>query len=98
MILGVRQVLHVCHHSEYPSSSFTLIGENVGVMPHLVSDRNFDQLLGTMQGTYIQRPNSTLECKGQKFGIKDFNVFIGDVVISGTTKGILIQVKPTAEH
>lgn len=36
---------HLTHHSEFPESTFSLIGENPGSQPYIVSDRMFDQFV-----------------------------------------------------
>ncbi len=84
------RTLNVLHNSEQPATVFSIL-ENGEKRVTFTSDPLFDLLLLKLSNTYNKKLR--IESKGPRFEIKDFVVKLGIVSVSGSSKGVLIEVE-----
>lgn len=84
------KTLNVLHNSEQPATVFSVL-ENVNKSVTFTSDTLFDLLL--LKLTNVYQKKSRIESKGSRFEIGDFLVKLGIVSVSGSCKGILVEVE-----
>jgi len=87
------KTIHLCHASDYPSSTFALVAETPGSGASVVADTMFDQLMAKLSNAYATRPQSKIECRGSKYELGDFLVKVGAVTLGASFKGVLIEVE-----
>lgn len=90
--LGLKTI-HLCHASDYPSTTFALVAESPGASPSIVADTMFDQLMAKLSNVYNTRPQAKIDCRGPKYELGDFLVKIGAVTIGASFKGVLVEVE-----
>ena len=87
IFLGPK-TLHILHNSEHPASCFAILDSR----NTLVADTLFNGLMSNLKNYYQARKGSKIESKGQRFQLADFVLKIGSVTLSGSFKGILVEV------
>uniref|UniRef100_A0A183IFP7 Mediator of RNA polymerase II transcription subunit 20 n=1 Tax=Soboliphyme baturini TaxID=241478 RepID=A0A183IFP7_9BILA len=85
--------LHVITCSEYPDTSFTLLGDAPDSSPYVTADLTFVQLISQLQGAFSVRPGSKMECRGNKYVLGDFFIKVSVVTMATSVKGVLIEVR-----
>jgi len=87
---GLQRTLHVLHNSEQPATVFSVL-EHSDKKTTFTSDTLFDLLLLKLSNVYSKKLR--IESKGPCFEIGDFIVKLGIVSVSGSSKGILVEVE-----
>lgn len=87
---GPQRTLHVLHNSEQPATVFSVL-EHSEKKVTFTSDTLFDLLLLKLSNVYSKKLR--IESKGPCFEIGDFIVKLGVVSVSGSGKGILVEVE-----
>ena len=88
-----QRVLNVLHNTEEPASVFAIL-EGGAKQPVLVADTLLDALLPKMAVLYTSNKKQTrIESKGNRYEMGDFVVKLGSVTMSGSFKGILVEVR-----
>jgi len=101
-----QKTLHVLHNSEYPATVFSVLeppattqqqGKNQTPSNNRITfttDYLFDLLLLKLSSVYQKnKQNQKIESKGNRYEIGDFVVKIGIVSVTGSVKGILVEVE-----
>merc|ERR1711899_613379 len=104
----IQRTLHVLHNSEYPATVFSVleppapstINPPKNQPPPLnyritfTTDYLFDLLLLKLSSVYQKnKQNQKIESKGNRYEIGDFVVKLGIVSVTGSVKGILVEVE-----
>ena len=88
-----QRILNVLHNTEEPASVFAIL-EGGAKQPVLVADTLLDALLPKMALLYTSNKKQTrIESKGNRYEMGDFVVKLGSVTMSGSFKGILVEVR-----
>jgi len=101
------KTLHVLHNSEYPATVFSVLeppataqqpGKNQQAPSNnritFTTDYLFDLLLLKLSSVYQKnKQNQKIESKGNRYEIGDFVVKLGIVSVTGSVKGILVEVE-----
>ena len=88
-----QRILNVLHNTEEPASVFAIL-EGGAKQPVLVADTLLDALLPKMAVLYTSNKKQTrIESKGNRYEMGDFVVKLGSVTMSGSFKGILVEVR-----
>lgn len=87
-----QRILHVLHNSEEPTSVYCLL--EGGIKPIImVADNLMDFLLPKLGYMYsCNKKQTTIESKGNRYELGDFVIKLGSVSMSGSFKGILVEV------
>lgn len=84
--------MNVLHNTEEPASVFAVL-EGGAKQPVLVADTLLDALLPKLAMLYTSNKKQTrIESKGNRYEMGDFVVKLGSVTMSGSFKGILVEV------
>ena len=103
-----QKTLHVLHNSEHPATVFSVLESQSGAQANTVkpqgqqlqgaqnritftSDTLFDILLLKLSSVYQKKLK--IESKGNRYEIGDFVVKLGIVSVTGSVKGILVEVE-----
>ncbi|XP_037076376.1 mediator of RNA polymerase II transcription subunit 20-like [Pollicipes pollicipes] len=87
-----QRILNVLHNTEEPASVFAIL-EGGAKQPVLVADTLLDALLPKVALLYTSNKKQTrIESKGNRYEMGDFVVKLGSVTMSGSFKGILVEV------
>lgn len=102
----VQKILHVLHNSEYPATVFSVLEPQPGVKTQptqlqspanritFTTDYLFDLLLLKLSSVYEKnKQNQKIVSKGNRYEIGDFVVKLGIVSVTGSVKGILVEVE-----
>ncbi|KAI8771856.1 mediator of RNA polymerase II transcription subunit 20 [Biomphalaria glabrata] len=89
IMLSVSKTLQILHNTEYPASCFAVLDSGAT----LVADTLFNGLLSHLKAYYQARKGSKIESKGNRYQLADFVIKIGSVTLSGSFKGILVEVE-----
>ena len=87
---GPQRTLHVLHNSEQPATVFSIL-EHSEKKTTFTSDTLFDLLLLKLSNVYSKKLR--IESKGPCFEIGDFIVKLGIVSVTGSSKGVLVEVE-----
>jgi len=105
----VQRTLHVLHNSEYPATVFSVLEPPTNIQQSaknqtqpstsnnritFTTDYLFDLLLLKLSSVYQKnKQNQKIESKGNRYEIGDFVVKLGIVSVTGSVKGILVEVE-----
>ncbi|EEB15770.1 mediator complex subunit, putative [Pediculus humanus corporis] len=90
--LGSQKTLHVFHNSEQPATVFSILETGTKTVS-LVADGLFDLLMLKMTSIYTSKKQTKCESKGSRFELGDFCVKLGNVTMSQSFKGVLVEVE-----
>jgi len=87
-----QRVLSILHNTAEPASVYAVL-EGGNKTPVLVADALLDALLPKLQLLYTSNKKQTrIESRGNRYQMGDFVVKLGSVTMSGSFKGILVEV------
>lgn len=101
--IQAQKTLHVLHNSEHPATVFSVLEpQGAASKPPIpqtqtsnritfTSDTLFDVLLLKLSSVYQKKLK--IESKGNRYEIGDFVVKLGVVSVTGSVKGILVEVE-----
>jgi len=102
----IQKTLHVLHNSEYPATVFSVLEPQPGAKNQptqlqspanritFTTDYLFDLLLLKLSSVYEKnKQNQKIVSKGNRYEIGDFLVKLGIVSVTGSVKGILVEVE-----
>ncbi|KFD49435.1 hypothetical protein M513_09702, partial [Trichuris suis] len=89
-----QKPLHVFHCSDYPASTFAISGDSADAA-YVAADLMFFQLIKKLQGAYVTKPISKVECRGKKYKLADFAIRASVASILGSFKAVLVEIEYT---